>query len=125
MHQHGSTPELDRIQAHLSALMTYRTAADVLEQMFPIGVGNDKETMRRHTLRAGAALRDCAAIEPETRAAAIAVTRDSTFIRSCEDGERHLEVRVGVHCTVAKIMDRVAGFGWLSDRPERLAGQLR
>jgi hypothetical protein len=75
--------------------MTYRTAADVLEQMFPVGVGNDKETMRRHTLSAGAALRDCAAIEPETRAAAIAVTFDSTFIRGCEDGERHLEVRVG------------------------------
>ena len=28
-------------------------------------------------------------------AAAVAVTLDSTFIRSCEDGERHLEVRVG------------------------------
>jgi hypothetical protein len=45
-----STPELDRLQAHLSALMTYRTAADVLEQMFPVGAGTDKETMRRHTL---------------------------------------------------------------------------
>ena len=90
-----STPELSRLQAHLSALMTYRTAADVLEQMFPVGVGNDKETMRRHTLRAGAALRDSAAIEPEARAAALAVSLDSTFIRSCEDGERHLEVRVG------------------------------
>jgi hypothetical protein len=90
-----STPELDRVQAHLSALMTYRTAADVLEQMFPVGVGKDKETMRRHTLRAGATLRDSAAIEPEARAAAIAVTLDCTFIRSREDGERHREVRVG------------------------------
>ena len=75
--------------------MTYRTAADVLEQMFPVGVGNDKETMRRHTLRAGAALRDSAAIGPEASAAALAVSLDSTFIRNCEDGERHLEVRVG------------------------------
>jgi hypothetical protein len=90
-----STPALDRLQAHLSALMTYRTAADVLDQMFPVGAGNDKETMRRHTLRAGAALRDCATIRPETAAPAIAVTLDSTFIRSCEDGERHLEVRLG------------------------------
>jgi hypothetical protein len=32
---------------------------------------------------------------PETTASAIVVTLDSTFIRSCEDGERHLEVRVG------------------------------
>jgi hypothetical protein len=90
-----STPELDRLQAHLSALMTYRTAADVLEQMFPVGTGRDKETMRRHTLRAGAVLRDSAAIRPETPATAITVTVDSTFIRNCEDGERHLEVRVG------------------------------
>jgi hypothetical protein len=90
-----STPELDQLQAHLSALMTYRTAADVLEQMFPVGAGTDKETMRRHTLRAGAAFRDCATIRPETGAPAIAVTLDFTFIRSCEDGERHLEVRVG------------------------------
>jgi hypothetical protein len=90
-----STPGLDQLQAHLAALMTYRTAADVLEQMFPVGAGKDKETIRRHTLRAGAALRDCAPIRPETAAAAIAVTLDSTFVRSCEDGERHLEVRVG------------------------------
>ena len=49
--------------------------------------------MRRHTLRAGTTPRDSAAIEPEVRAAAIAVTLDSTFVRSREDGERHLEVR--------------------------------
>jgi hypothetical protein len=30
-----STPELDQLQAHLSAFMTYRTAADLLAQMFP------------------------------------------------------------------------------------------
>ncbi len=75
--------------------MTYRTAADVLEQMFPVSAGTDKKTMRRDTLRAGAAFRDCATIRPETAAPAIAVILDSTFIRSCEDGERHLEVRVG------------------------------
>ena len=90
-----STPELNQLQAHLSALMTYRTAADVLEQMFPVGAGTDKETMRRHTLRAGAAFRDYVTIRPETAAPAIAVTLDSTFIRSCEDAERHLEVRIG------------------------------
>jgi hypothetical protein len=90
-----STPELDQLQAHLSALMTYRTASDVLEQMFPVGAGKDKETMRRHTLSVGAALGDRAVIRPETTPLAIAVTLDSTFIRSCEGGERHLEVRVG------------------------------
>jgi len=49
-----STPELDQLQAHLSALMTHRTAADVLEQMFPVDAGKDHETLRRHTLTLGA-----------------------------------------------------------------------
>ena len=39
---HGrSTPELDRLQAQLSAFMTYRTAVDVLKQMFPVDAGQD------------------------------------------------------------------------------------
>jgi hypothetical protein len=75
--------------------MTYRVAADLLEQMFPIDAGTDPETLRRHTLRVGEAFADRAAIRPETSALAITFTLDSTFIRSCEDGERHLEVRVG------------------------------
>ena len=90
-----STPELDQLQAHLSALMTYRVAADVLAQMFPLDTGNDPETLRCHTLKLGAELQDRAAVRPDTAAAAITVTLDATFIRSREEGERHLEVRVG------------------------------
>jgi hypothetical protein len=90
-----STPELDRLQAHLSALMPYRVAADFLEQMFPVSVGNHPETVRCHTLKIGAELRDQPVVRPDTAAASITVTVDSTFIRNCEDGERHLEVRVG------------------------------
>ena len=51
--------------------------------------------MRRHTLKIGATLRIDTVTRPEMAAATVAVTLDSTFIRSCEDGERHLEVRVG------------------------------
>ncbi len=90
-----STPELDRLQAHLCALMTYRTAADVLVQMFPVDAGKHHATLRRHTLKVGEALGECAVTQPETAAPAIVVTLDSTFIRSCENGEQHLEVRVG------------------------------
>jgi len=90
-----STPELDRLQAHLCALMTYRTATDVLGQMFPVDAGKHHETLRRHTLKVGEALGECATIRPDTAASAIVVTLDSTFIRSCAEGERHLEVRVG------------------------------
>jgi hypothetical protein len=90
-----STPELGRLQAHLSALLTYRTAADLLAQMFPLNAAKHPETLRRQTLKAGAALAECVAIKPETPASAIVVSLDSTFIRSCEEAERHLEVRVG------------------------------
>ena len=90
-----STPELDRLQAHLSALMTYRTAADLMEQMFPVDAGKHPETLRRHALKVGEALGDCAEARPEVAASAVMITLDSTFIRSCEKGERHLEVRVG------------------------------
>ncbi len=90
-----STPELDRLQAHLSALMTYRTAADVLGQMFPVDAGEHHETLRRRALKVGESLGEGSAIRPETAASAIVVTLDSTFIRSCESGERHLEVRLG------------------------------
>jgi len=90
-----STPELDRLQVHLCALMTYRTAADVLGQMFPVDAGTHHATLRRHTLKVGEALGDYVATRPEPAASAIVVTLDSTFIRSCENGERHLEVRVG------------------------------
>jgi hypothetical protein len=90
-----ATPELVRLQAHLSALMAYRTAADLLEQMFPVNAAKHSETVRRHALKVGEALQECAVITPGTMAPAVVVTLDSTFIRSCVKGERHLEVRVG------------------------------
>ncbi len=90
-----STPELDQLQAHLCALMTYRVAAGVLAQMLPVDAGTDPETLRRRTLNIGEVLRDEAATKPVRAASAVVVTLDSTFIRSCEDSERHLEVRVG------------------------------
>jgi hypothetical protein len=51
--------------------MSYRTAAGVLQQMFPVDAGTDPETLRRHTLRTGEALRNCTPAKPETAAAAI------------------------------------------------------
>jgi hypothetical protein len=90
-----STPELDRLRAQLSALMTYRTAAEVLAQLFPVDAGADPETLRRHTFKIAEELPMRAETRPPTGAEAIVVTLDSTFIRSCEDGERHLEVRIG------------------------------
>ena len=56
-----STPELDQLQARLSALMTYRVAADVLVHLLPIDAGKSPETLRSHTLRVGEQLGDAAA----------------------------------------------------------------
>jgi hypothetical protein len=75
--------------------MPYRIAAGLLEHLLPVDAGIHSETVRRRTLRVGEQLRDTAAAEPAAPAAAITLTLDSTFIRSCEDGQRHLEVRLG------------------------------
>jgi hypothetical protein len=90
-----STPELNQLQARLSALMPYRVAADVLQHLLPIDAGMSPETLRSHTLQVGKQLREVAAEKPSIATAALTISLDSTFIRSCEDGERHLEVRVG------------------------------
>jgi hypothetical protein len=117
-----STPELDRLRAHLSALMSYNVAADLLEQLFPAGGGTDPETLRRHTLKAGAALADRAAVRPTAAAPAITVTVDSTFVRSREDGERQFEVRVG------NVETQAGGrqvFGGVAKAGTDLAGLIR
>ena len=90
-----STPELDRLRARLSAPMTYRTAAEVLAQLLPVDAGADPETLRRHTFKVAEGLPTPVAATAVAPAEAIVVTLDSTFIRSCGDGERHLEVRIG------------------------------
>src|ERR671916_1712982 len=94
-----STPELDQLRAHLSALMTYRVAAGVLAHLLPVAAGTSHGTLRRHTLELGEQLRDAAMVEPDAAdaaaAPAIALSLDATFIRSCHEGDRHLEVRVG------------------------------
>ena len=55
------------------------------------------KTLRRHTFKIAKTLSMTSTAEAPVSvdAKATVVTLDSTFIRSCEDGERHLEVRVG------------------------------
>jgi hypothetical protein len=87
-----STPELDQIRAHLSTLVPYRIAAGLLGHLLPVDAGAHSETVRRRTLRVGEQLRDSVPTEPAVPAMAITLTLDSTFIRSCEEGQRHLEL---------------------------------
>ena len=59
---------------------------------------------------------------PPTGAEAIVVTLDSTFIRSCEAGERHLEVRIG---NVETASGRRQVFGAVAKTDTDLAGLIR
>jgi hypothetical protein len=117
-----STPELDRLWAQLSALLTYRTAVEVLGQMFPVDAGTAHETVRRRTFKVAEALPVPATVKPATSAETITVTLDSTFIRSCEDGERHLEVRIG---NVETATGRRRVFGAVAKTDTNLAALIR
>src|SRR3954470_10949434 len=72
-----------------------RSAAEIVGQMFPVDSGAAHETLRCHTFKVAERLSTPAAAEPATPSEAIVVTLESTFIRSCEAGERHVEVRIG------------------------------
>ena len=108
-----STPELDRLRARLSALMPYRVAAEVMLHLLPIDAGKSPETLRSHTLQIGKQLADAAAEKPSAATAVLTISLDSTFIRSRDDGQRHLEVRVGNVETVTVAARSLA----LSPRP--------
>ena len=47
------SPELEQLQAHLSALMPYRTASNLLQRLLPVDAGKSPETLRNHTLAVG------------------------------------------------------------------------
>src|SRR4051812_22694580 len=49
-----STPELDQLQAHLSALMTYRVAAGVLAHLLPVAAGTPCVVIRSSSASDGA-----------------------------------------------------------------------
>jgi hypothetical protein len=119
-----STPELDRLRAQLSALLTYRTAATLLGQMFPVNGGQDPESLRRHTFKVAESLSITSAAEApvSTGAEAIVVTLDSTLIRSCEDGGRRLEVRIG---NVETATGRRQVFGAAAKTDTDLAALIR
>ena len=90
-----STPELDQLRAHVSALLPYRVAAGVLAYLLPVETTHEPrnvaqaypESRRAASRRSHGPARD--------GAPAISISLDSTFIRSRHEGERHIEVRVG------------------------------
>src|SRR5689334_10189253 len=63
--------------------------------MVPVDAGQDPETLRRHTQTLREQPVPRLEVAPPTPAATISISVDSTFIRRCEESERHLEVRIG------------------------------
>jgi hypothetical protein len=90
-----STPALDHLRASLSALMTYRAAAALLGQMFPVNAGGIPRRCAVIFFKVAEQLSMQATTKTPVNTKAIVVTLDSTFIRGCEDGERHRGVRIG------------------------------
>jgi hypothetical protein len=78
--------------------------------------------LRRRTFKVAEELPMPATIKPATPAEMITVTLDSTFIRSCEEGERHLEVRIG---NVETTTGRRQVFGAVAKTDTDLAALIR
>jgi hypothetical protein len=79
------TLEYERIVAEMGALLPYRRARTLLEELFPLGEPPTVETIRQRTLQVGARLERQAAAPPRsTPAAAKAITLsiDSGHVRS-------------------------------------------
>src|SRR6202041_320735 len=102
--------------------MPYRVAAGLLEQLLPVEIGKSPETLRGHTLKIGEQLGDAVTVRPASDASAITITLDSTFIRGCRDGERHLEVRVGNVETSSGVRQV---FGAVAKADTEIAGLIR
>jgi hypothetical protein len=68
---------------------------DIMEIERPEDIADIADLGLTLSLKVGEALGECATTRPEVAASAVVVVLDSTFIRSCEQEQRHLEVRVG------------------------------
>ncbi|MEQ9151637.1 MAG: hypothetical protein RLO06_09085 [Parvibaculum sp.] len=95
-----STAEYREVLAHLGAWMSFRAAAGLVEELFPLASGGSMSTVRRRVF-AGAARIEAEGlsdrVEPATTARSIDLGMDTTFVRSCApDGPRHHEVLIGV-----------------------------
>lgn len=104
-----STPELDQLRAHLSALMPFRVAAEVLSHLLPVAAGMSPETLRGHTLKIGERLRAASAVNqwpwfpgaspsPRTRPSFAATTIANGISRFASAMSR--QGKVGGRCSV-------------------------
>ena len=109
--------------------MTYRVAADVLEQMLPVDAGANHETLRSHTLKMGEHLQDRAVIKPTIAATAIVISVDSTFMHAFQgkpNRQRSEAPSRKLWAALAKLNGYLCGeSNWLVNYAERLRAGLR
>ncbi len=121
-----SSREYDRLRARLGAWMSYRTAAKLIAELFPLAAGRHPSTVQQHVLRQADRLaRTVAQPRPEVpeAAASIDLGLDTTFIRSCAvDGPRHHEVLIGVGINDRGQEATIGGVIAAVEQPHRLIG---
>ncbi len=123
-----SSLEHDRLRARLGAWMSYRTAAKLIAELFPLAAGRHPSTVQQHVLRQADRLaRTLAQPRPEVpeAAASIDLGLDTTFIRSCAaDGPRHHEVLIGVGINDRGQEATIGGVIAAVEQPHRLIGTV-
>ncbi len=121
-----SSREYDRLRARLGAWMSYRTAAKLIAELFPLAAGRHPSTVQQHVLRQADRLaQTLAQPRPEVpdAAASIDLGLDTTFIRSCAaDGPRHHEVLIGVGINDRGQEATIGGVIAAVEQPHRLIG---
>ena len=116
--------------ARLGAWMSFRTAAGLVEELFPLASGGSTSTVRRRVLAEAArvdAQRSTGRAEPAAAARSIDVGVDTTYVRSCAvDGPRHHEVLIGIAMADDGRSRRLGGVIATLDPPhELIAGALQ
>ena len=118
-----STAAYRQLLARLGTWMSFRTAARLVEELFPLASGGSTSTVRRRVLTGAARLEAegiSDRIEPATAARSIDLGMDTTFVQSCAPGgPRHHEVLIGVATADDGRIRRFGGVIAALDPPHR------
>jgi len=90
-----STQEFDELRAKLSAWMSFRSAMNLLAEMYPVDGGVSPSTALRQIAKAANGMESCSR-PSNIGGAPVSLPMDTTFIRARETGEsRTLEILIG------------------------------
>jgi len=91
-----STGEFDEVQAKLSAWMSYRSAMELMGEMYPVQRGISAQTAMRQIKISADRMREMSPGITSTNTAPVALPLDTTFVRGQDkDATNGLEILVG------------------------------